>query len=58
MILFVSHSSIDKWVARQLSKQLESEGHETFLDEKDIKTGDSIDSEIQATSRTQIIFSY
>jgi TIR domain len=47
MKIFISHSSHDKWVARQISKLLEKENHTTFLDEKDIKTGDSIDSSIQ-----------
>ena len=47
MKIFISHSSHDKWVARQISKMLEADAHETFLDEKDIKTGDSINKEIQ-----------
>jgi TIR domain len=45
--IFISHSSIDKWVARQISRLLEADGHTTFLDEKDIKSGESIDSAIQ-----------
>lgn len=48
MKIFISHASHDKWVARQISLRLNQEGHETFLDEKDIKTGESIDSSIQA----------
>ena len=47
MRIFISHSSYDKWVARQISHRLIEKGHATFLDEKDIKTGDSIDTEIQ-----------
>jgi hypothetical protein len=47
MKIFISHASYDKWTARQVSKQLEDQGHQTFLDEKDIKTGDSIDGSIQ-----------
>lgn len=47
MKIFISHSSHDKWVARQISKILENEKHVTFLDEKNINTGDSIDAEIQ-----------
>lgn len=47
MKIFISHSSHDKWVARQISGLLEKDGHFTFLDEKDIKTGESIDSSIQ-----------
>lgn len=44
MKIFISHSSHDKWVARQMSRLLERAGHKTFLDEKDIKTGDVIGS--------------
>lgn len=47
MKIFISHSSHDKWVARQLSNLLEQDQHTTFLDEKDIKTGESIDTAIQ-----------
>lgn len=47
MKVFISHSSHDKWVARQISSLLERDGHNTFLDEKDIKTGESIDASIQ-----------
>ena len=47
MKVFISHSAYDKWVARQMSRLLEGAGHTTFLDEKDIKTGDSIDTAIQ-----------
>jgi hypothetical protein len=45
--LFISHSSHDKWAARQISRILEDDGHTTFLDEKDIKSGESIDESIQ-----------
>ncbi len=47
MKIFISHSSKDKWVARRISEDLISLGHKTFLDEKDIETGQSIDSSIQ-----------
>lgn len=47
MKVFISHSSTDKWVARQISRQLHDRGIDSFLDEKDIETGDSIDSAIQ-----------
>ena len=47
MKMFISHSSYDKWIARQISNLLEADGHTTFLDEKDIKTGESIDESIQ-----------
>lgn len=45
--VFISHSSQDKWVASRLSQDLVALGVETFLDEKDIQTGESIDDSIQ-----------
>lgn len=47
MRVFISHSSHDKWIAGQISSQLNERGHETFLDAKDIDTGDSIDDSLQ-----------
>jgi hypothetical protein len=47
MKVFISHSSSDKWVARQIAKQLGDRGIDSFLDEKDIETGDVIDETIQ-----------
>jgi len=48
MKIFISHSSKDKWAARTISQKLNSiNGVTTFLDEKDIKTGESINSSIQ-----------
>ncbi len=38
--VFISHSSSEKWIARQMSKEIEALGVETWLDEKDIKGGD------------------
>src|ERR1044072_8672601 len=46
MKIFISHSSQDKWVARKISEDLNRIGIETFLDEKDIGTGESIDDAI------------
>jgi hypothetical protein len=43
MNIFISHSSKDKWAARRISEDLISLGTKTFLDEKDIETGESID---------------
>jgi TIR domain/Mind bomb SH3 repeat domain len=48
MKVFISHSAQDKWIARKLSEELEGLGATTFLDEKDITTGESIDDSIQA----------
>jgi len=46
MKIFVSHSSRDRWIARRISQDLVALGATTFLDEKDIETGASIDDEI------------
>lgn len=48
MKVFISHSSSDKWAARKVSEDLERLGVETFLDEKDLRTGESIDTSIGA----------
>lgn len=47
MKIFISHSSKDKWAARRISEDLENLGANTFLDEKDIRTGESIDNSIK-----------
>ncbi len=47
MNIFISHSSKDKWAARRISEDLQQHGHEVFVDEKDIKTGESIDHAIK-----------
>jgi hypothetical protein len=39
-MVFISHSSSEKWIARQISKEIKALGAETWLDEKDIKGGD------------------
>lgn len=46
MKVFISHSSQDKWVARKISEDLNDRGIDTFLDEKDILTGESVDDAI------------
>ena len=38
--VFVSHSSKDEWVAKQMASEIEEVGAETFLDVKDIGVGD------------------
>jgi hypothetical protein len=47
MKVFISHSSRDKWAARRISEDICKLGHNTFLDEKDIRTGESIDGTIK-----------
>ena len=46
MKVFISHSSSEKWVARKVSEEIQALGYETFLDEKDIATGEPIDDSI------------
>jgi hypothetical protein len=46
MKVFISHSSRDKWVARKISEDINRIGIGTFLDEKDIETGTSIDDAV------------
>jgi hypothetical protein len=45
--VFISHGSSDRWVARQIASLLDARGITTFLDEKDILTGDQIPQEVQ-----------
>lgn len=47
MKVFISHSSKDKWLARKISEDLSNRDISTFLDEKDIQTGESIDQSVQ-----------
>jgi len=49
--VFISHSTKDRWIARQISKLLRSAGINSFLDERDIKIGDSIPESIRASIR-------
>lgn len=52
MRVFISHSSKDKWAARRIAKDIEELGHEVFIDEKDIATGDSIDCSVLANLKS------
>ncbi len=47
MKIFISHSSKDQWAAKRISEDLIKLGAKTFLDEKDIETGQSIDDSIK-----------
>lgn len=40
--VFISHSSKESWIAKQISKEIESLGAETWLDVKDLRGGDEI----------------
>ena len=44
--IFISHSSQDLWVARQIAAEIRRLGAETFLDVADIAHGDDFEEEI------------
>jgi hypothetical protein len=50
-LVFVSHSTKDRWIAKQMATLIEEKGQEygvkTFLDEKDIEGGESIHESIR-----------
>ena len=46
--VFISHSSIDMYVARKLREDIEAQGASTFLDETDIEHGDDFEEQILA----------
>jgi hypothetical protein len=45
--VFISHSSADSWIARRIAEDLAALDVKTFLDAKDIETGESIDESIR-----------
>lgn len=49
--VFISHSSRDTWVARQLEKHSRDCGATTFIDSDKLKVGDDIDENIQKNLR-------
>ncbi|MDQ1326951.1 MAG: hypothetical protein QG641_231 [Candidatus Poribacteria bacterium] len=55
-LVFISHSSKDHWVARQIANLIEQKGKKygitTFLDEKDISGGDLIPEIIRKNIQT------
>jgi hypothetical protein len=46
-LVFISHSSQDTWVARQIAIQIEAAGARTFLDANDLESGDDFSEEIR-----------
>lgn len=44
--VFVSHSSQDLWIARQIASEIQNLGAQTFLDVADIAHGDDFEEEI------------
>lgn len=54
--IFISHSSIDKPVARKIFQRLQKEGYDVWLDEMDLKLGDKLTTEIgNALARAKIV---
>jgi hypothetical protein len=49
--VFISHSSVDTWVAKQLAQRIEAGGAATFLDESDIAYGDDFEARILEAAR-------
>ena len=45
-LVFISHSSLDAWIARMMVEKIETLGAECWLDEKDLEGGDVISDEI------------
>src|SRR5438105_1232218 len=40
--VFISHSSKESWIAKQIAKEIEALGAKTWLDRKDLRGGDEI----------------
>jgi hypothetical protein len=49
--VFISHSSVDTWVARQIARHIEECGALTFLDEADVEYGDDFEERILTAAR-------
>lgn len=47
MKVFVSHFSGDEWVAKQICKEIQALGGETFIDAVDIHKGDVFEDEVR-----------
>jgi len=45
--VFVSHATVDKWLARVICEKIEAIGAATFRDDRDIDGGDDIPEEIR-----------
>ena len=46
-LIFISHATTDKWIARVICDKLEAVGAKTFRDDRDIAGGDLIPEEIR-----------
>ena len=45
-LVFISHSSLDAWIARMMTEKIQSLGVNCWLDEKNLEGGDVIPDEI------------
>ena len=45
-LVFISHSSRDTWVARQIAREIGACGAEPFLDEAEVEVGEDFEEEI------------
>lgn len=45
-LIFVSHSSSDTWVARQIAGEIEARGGRPFLDEAEVDAGADFEEDI------------
>lgn len=46
-LVFISHSSRDTWVAKQMARRLRESGAQPFLDEADVEVGGDFEEEIR-----------
>src|SRR5580704_15529162 len=45
-LVFISHSSVDTWVARQIAREIEARGATPFLDEAQVDAGADFEEDI------------
>jgi hypothetical protein len=45
-VVFISYSSLDKWIAKVTAEKIQAIGAQSWLDEKDLAGGDIIAGEI------------
>jgi TIR domain len=45
-LIFISHSSRDTWVAKQIAREISACGASAFLDEADVEVGDDFEERI------------
>jgi hypothetical protein len=52
--VFISHSSTDTWVAKQISSFIKRCGARSFLDETDIEIGDDFEEKIREAAKVSL----